>query len=195
MHLTPDELVDVAEGTRRESSAPHFATCEMCRRQVADLRAMMTMAASVEVPEPSPLFWNHFSSRVRDAIAATPERSGWRWIWTRVRLPIAIAVAPAILVLSLLAVRVIAPAPAPMSLPLVFVAAPPPPPEPPDASAADDASFTLLTNLSGDIDVDTAHEAGLTAAGSAEHAVTQMTNDELRELRRLLQEELANSGD
>ena len=60
MHVKPDELVDIAEGTRAESSAPHLATCDDCRRQLADVRTMMSAAAEVEVPEPSPLFWDHF---------------------------------------------------------------------------------------------------------------------------------------
>ncbi len=45
------------------------------------------------------------------------------------------------------------------------------------------------------MDLDAAREAGLAGGGSAEHAVTHMDGGELRELRRLLQEELARSGD
>src|SRR6266851_8000309 len=70
MHLNADELVDLAEGARPESSAPHLAACPQCRAQLDDLRAMMSAAAGVDVPEPSPLFWDHFSQRVHDAIAA-----------------------------------------------------------------------------------------------------------------------------
>ena len=65
MHLQHDELVDLAEGTRAESSVPHLAACEACRHQLAELKAMMSAAADVAVPEPSPLFWDHFSARVR----------------------------------------------------------------------------------------------------------------------------------
>ena len=66
MHLKDDELVDLAEGARPESSAPHLASCEPCRRQVRDLRALMSVAAGVDVPEPSPLYWDHMSARVRE---------------------------------------------------------------------------------------------------------------------------------
>ncbi len=40
---------------------------------------MMSVAAEVEVPEPSPLFWDHLSARVGEAVAAeqAPRRS---WI-------------------------------------------------------------------------------------------------------------------
>src|SRR5438876_1043875 len=85
MHLTPEELLDLAEGTRSPSSAPHLASCEECRGQLAELRNVMTTLA-VDVPEPSPLFWDHLSSRVREAVAAEPASSRrWfdtaRWYW------------------------------------------------------------------------------------------------------------------
>src|SRR5438132_12929430 len=70
MHLTPDDLVDLADGTRPESSAPHLASCATCRAQLNEMRAMMSAVADVDVPEPSPLFWNHFSQRVHEAVAA-----------------------------------------------------------------------------------------------------------------------------
>jgi len=76
MHLRPDELIDLAEGTRAESSAAHLAECAVCRLQVAELKAMMSAAADVDVPEPSPLFWDHFSARVHAAVAdETPRPS------------------------------------------------------------------------------------------------------------------------
>src|SRR5215472_16218404 len=109
MHLTPDELIDVADGTRRESSLPHLAACDICRRQVADLRAVMSRVAAIEVPDPSPLFWQHFSMRLRDAIAAEPAGSGWRRIWIRLRTPLVLAATPALVVLCVLSARLIAP--------------------------------------------------------------------------------------
>ena len=181
MHLGPDELIDIAEGTRRESSAPHLADCEMCRRQVADLRAVISMAARVEVPEPSPLFWEHFSARVHDAVASEPAR-GWSALWARFRLPIALAAAPAALLLAVLTARlIVAPPAAPPASPVQVAA---------DMPLPDDSSFAVVAELSGAIDVETAQEAGLASEGSAEHAVTHMTGDELRELHRLLKEEM-----
>src|SRR5881296_2602817 len=69
-HLQSEELIDLAEGAQPESSALHLQTCDECRRRLTDLRAAMAAAADVDVPEPSPLFWDHFSARVHDAIAA-----------------------------------------------------------------------------------------------------------------------------
>ena len=62
MHLTPEELIDVAEGG---PAAPHLQTCEACRHQIVTLRATMSAVADLEVPEPSPLFWAHLSQQVR----------------------------------------------------------------------------------------------------------------------------------
>jgi hypothetical protein len=193
MHLRPDELVDLAEGTRTESSAPHLAACEVCRHQLAELKAMMSAAADVEVPEPSPLFWDHFSANVREAVAAegAPRRSFWSW--PRLAMPAgAAALAVAILAVALSTGPVTAPD-APPVAPTTAVAA---------AellsdlqSPGDDSALTLVAALSSDMDLDAAREAGLAGGGSAEHAVTHMDGGELRELRRLLQEELARSGD
>src|SRR5258705_10923481 len=69
MHLNADDLVDLAEGARPESSAPHLAACPQCRAHLEELRGTMSAIADVDVPEPSPLFWDHFSQRVHDAVA------------------------------------------------------------------------------------------------------------------------------
>ena len=206
MHVAIDELVDIAEGTRPEASAPHLAGCEPCRAQLADLRAMIAAASAVEVPELSPLFWDHLSARVSDAVAQERE-AGRRWFgirasdgglrapwWKRGVLEPRLAVAAAGLLLAVvLGSRALAPAPPQASAPSFAVAAPPPD-NLADPSADDDASLTLMASLTGGVDLDTAREAGLAPGGSAEHAVTHMTDGELRELRRLLNEELTRSG-
>ena len=196
MHLRPDELIDLAEGTRAESSATHLAECAVCRLHLEELKATMSAAADVNVPEPSPLFWDHFSARVHDAVAAEglPRRSFWTW--PRVVIP-AVSVATTVLAVAITlnwgsADRGIPPLPAvgpgPVALPLAsaeLLA---------DPQSAGDTALTLVAELSSDMDLETAREAGLAARGSAEHAVTHLTGSELRELQRLLQEELARSG-
>src|SRR5258706_6308120 len=85
-HLSPDVLLDLAEGLQPEEREPHLGVCEICRREVADLRRTLATAASAEVPEPSPLFWDHLSARVKTAIerGEEPEPSPWTlaaWSW------------------------------------------------------------------------------------------------------------------
>jgi hypothetical protein len=205
MHLKTEELVDIAEGTRPESAAPHLAACAPCRAQLSELRAMISAANEADVPEPSPLFWDHLSSRVSEAVAAdsVPRRSWLKVaLWSRGVLgPLPAVGAVALLIAVFIPVLR---APAPLFPPApIGVAVPPPPiaavadarPELlSDLTTENDPSLTLVATLTDDVDLETAREAGLTPRGSAEHAVTHMSDGELRELGRLLKEELARSG-
>jgi hypothetical protein len=67
-------------------------------------------------------------------------------------------------------------------------------PDPLGVTADDDDSLTLVASLTDGQDMETVREAGLAPRGSAEHAVTHMSDGELRELRRLLKEELTRPG-
>jgi hypothetical protein len=204
IHVNAAELVDIAEGTRLESSVPHLAACERCRAELRHLRAMMSAVQDLAVPEPSPLFWDHLSSRVSEAVAAEaagapPARlGGWRSVIdvALARLKgsrpfVASVAAAAVLIVVALSSR----APAPVRVPpsVVSVA---------DAgidvlsdlTSDDDASLTLVASLTDDQDLDTVREAGLAPRGTADHAVAHMSDGELRELGRLLKEALARPG-
>jgi hypothetical protein len=205
-HLHSDELIDLAEGTRPESSAPHLQSCEMCRRQLAEARAMMKTVAEVKVPEPSPLFWNHFSARVHKAITAVgaPRRLGWsavgswsRLIWPRWPLwPLSVGACVALLVaVTLLTGRLAGPprgeTPAPESAAAVAESGAPAE----LAALPDDPSLDLVADLTEDMDWDRAREVGFAPRQDAvERAVGQLSDVERRELQRLLQRELRRSN-
>jgi hypothetical protein len=199
MHLTPGELVDLAEGTRPEPSAPHLAKCEVCQRRLADLRdgiAMMAPDAAVgPVPEPSPLFWDRFQQRVSEAVAAETERRGGgllRWldfVRPRVLAPLSAAAAVAIVVffMSVLQPRVPADVAAvsgdrglASSSRLELLS---------DAMD-DDPSLQLIADLTADVDWTSADAAGLAGRGDADHAVAHLGAEDLKELGRLLRLEL-----
>lgn len=198
MHLSSEELVDIAEGTRPETAAPHLASCDVCRAQVNDLRSMMSAVQSIDVSEPSPLFWDHLSSRVRDAIAAeAAPRRAWLdlALWRRAAWdPMSVVAVAAIVMMVVVKSLVTAPVPTALA-PAASIA---------DAGAAtellsdvasgDDASLWVVASLTDDVDLETVREAGLAPRGSAEHAVTHMSESELRELGRLLKEELTRPG-
>ena len=181
-------------------NAPIITSCARARQfflqqplQLAELKATMSAAADVDVPEPSPLFWDHFSARVRQAVdaEAAPRRSFWKW--SRVLIP-AVSVAAAVLAVALNrgnTGHVVGPLPLTVPAPVAPVASVDLLADP---QSAGDTALTLVAELSSDMDFETAREAGLAARGSAEHAVTHLTGSELRELQRLLQEELARSG-
>jgi hypothetical protein len=187
MHLSPEEFVDVIDGTRSEASLPHLQSCSTCRDRIADLRATLTAAADASIAEPSPLFWDQFSQRVHDAVAMEPVRGGWRSWFGGLGMPLAAGAAVAALILAVSTARLIAPHPNLSPPQLAFVAAPPEPLE------AGDPSFELMADLAGGMaDWDAVEDVEFTARGTADHAVAHLSQGELRELQRLLQEELAD---
>lgn len=188
-HLTPDQLVDVAEGTRAEAAAPHLAGCDACRQQLAELRESMARLRDADVPEPSPLFWNQFSRRVSEAVAAeSPSSRGWlAALQARVVVPVAVAA----FAVALLAV-VLRPAPPPATAPMTAAAVPDLPVS--DADLEPDSSLELVADLTAGIDLGDAIDVGLASRDGAEHAVTHMNADELAALRRLLTEAMARPG-
>jgi hypothetical protein len=188
-HVTPEQMIDIADGLRHESELPHLASCAECRRRLEDVRRTMAAAASVEVPEPSPLFWDHLSARVAERIASSQEEqqrslSWWAgWNWSRGAIAAAIALI-AILLVSKTFERRSAPIPSPTAerraeLPI-----------------ADDPLLDLVADSGIDVDWDSAADAGLTTReGTADRAVMQLNDDERAELQRLLEQELKRSGD
>lgn len=195
-HLTPEELIDLAEDARADASFPHLSGCDRCRRELSDVRAAISAARGADIPEPSPLFWTQFSRRVSDAIAVDPvvERRWFEWTRPRVFIPVsAVALGAIVLGVALNAPgrssdRPSAPsAPDKASATMVEPAGD-------AADVEDDSSLRLVAALTAGIDLSAAIDAGLTSRDSAEHAVTHMSSEELRALQRLLKEELARGG-
>ncbi|MGB7217627.1 MAG: hypothetical protein WBD07_02365 [Vicinamibacterales bacterium] len=209
-HLSPDEFIDLAEGARAETDLPHLSTCAKCRRQLVDLRASLSslsgaqVGAGNDVSEPSPLFWDHFSARVREAVDAEgsprnpPRRDRWallgawgQWHWSGA-MPLGGAVALVAVAVALTGYVMAPAAPVPGAAAAADVVT-----EAASLSAlggADDPTLSLVADLSADLDFDGANEAGLTVpahVGGANDVVSTLTDGERRELQQLLQEELA----
>ena len=196
-HLTKEQLLDLAESAHdgvqagHEASA-HMQSCGFCRTEVDELRSLMALSAQGDVPDPSPLYWTHFSARVREAVAAEGQPAPRAWANWRVLIPLAS------FALLLAAAITLAPTS--------------PPREGIDQSSevtagrgvsdvielaplSDDASLSVLADLTSDLDWDTATEAGFSLrAGAVDDLVSALTTEERQELGRLLQEELAHSG-
>jgi hypothetical protein len=190
-HLTPDELVDLTEGLLSSVRMAHLASCATCRAQGNELIALLEQARAVPVPEPSPLFWEHFSDRVRSAIADEPARPReWpQWL----RWPVLTPVAGLALLILALVIAVPHPEIAESILaenhsPSALVAEP-------DAEAAVDSAFAFIVEAVGPLDVEMAQEAGIaTLPGAADRAAFHLTDDEQVELVRLIREELARGS-
>jgi len=201
-HLSRAELVDFIEGPSLVPAgrALHVSTCDKCRTQADALRSMRTLATTDEVPEPSPLFWDHFAARVADAVreeaSGEDAPAGMRWR----RAPLATwaaAATMAVLVMMTVVWRTTLHAPAPARGPSVAET----------TAGKDTVAHTAVAAGSDESDVDAdeawavvrvaaqdlrweeAHAAGLTAhPGSAENLALELTADERFELVRLLDE-------
>ena len=200
-HLTPEQFVDLAEGTQPESAVPHLAVCDACRTELADLRAMMTVTADPGVDvvqEPSPLYWNHLSSRVRDAVARESERS---WRKTMLRPFVLVPSLGAVLAAAIFAVSVAnrtAEAPARLpALPLAFNSTVVPETSPsfqPLApfGATDDPQLNLVAAVTTTVEWDEMmDEVAMSTADTSDAVASALTQDEQRELQRLLTEAIA----
>jgi hypothetical protein len=63
------------------------------------------------------------------------------------------------------------------------------------APQGEDPSLSLLADLAGELDWEDARQAGLmTAVGSVDRVVIEMTNDERLQLQQILKEELSRQG-
>jgi hypothetical protein len=202
-HLSHDELLDAAEG---RPGREHLEACASCRAEVEALAAVLREAASVVVPEPSPLFWEHFAARVRAGCSRNAPGSsateapaspvgakhegggrildGWR-AW-RVLVPVLV-----LLLLVVAAGRFRAPVPARHDTSnRETVAAPVPTAVPVEETAGDEESWQVFSALASEADP-AGFGFGAPAPGVADDAVLQMSDEEQGELIRLLKAELA----
>jgi hypothetical protein len=201
-HLTPDEFVDLLDGRSREIPAGHLAACEACQRQLTELRQAWEAAVSVPAPEPSPLFWDHLSARVRAAVAeeSAPRRPWWVMnLGWRSAMLAAVGAAAALII----AVNLGGPgtgdvrfstnsAQATMSV-AIQPSMPSAAPSAADAAAAsldDDEPLALMVDLASEVDWDSVDDVTLAARGGADRLIVDMSDDERAELQRMLKEAL-----
>lgn len=199
-HLSPEQLLDLADGTTPEASVAHLARCAECRAQLSDLRATMGLAMAADVPEPSPLFWDHLSTRVRDSIAAGDvparrsvfsfgfERLSWRFMTVAGGAAAAVAV---VLLAGTMRTPSVPMEQAAIEAPAAVAVTP----QRDSGSAADAASLALLTELAVGLDWESAADAGITlTVGAADEAVLDLSGEERAELQRLLREAIGGAG-
>jgi hypothetical protein len=190
-HFSNDQVLAAVEG--RGEQPAHLADCPACRTRVEELRQVLALAAADDVPEPSPLFWNHFSQRVRDAVAAEPAPQPMRPSFSFARLA-SVAAALAIIIIGVAVtmrtaqpVNPVVPVPAGLS-------------DVADASVKlpvpdDDPAWVVMGELASELNWEDATEAGLaTGPDAAERVIAQMSEEEQRELVELLQSELRKAN-
>lgn len=204
-HLTDLEMVDLLDGSLPPARAAHVDGCARCRESASALRETLTRAETVDVPEPSPLFWEMFSARVHDAVrdASIAEPGGGWFAWAGTPT-VKWAFSGALLTLLLVAGAWQATAPrrtprAPHVASAVVSEMSP------DASAFDSfdpaadpaeaEAWDLVRTVADDVSWDDGTVDGMgMRPGSAERAVGMLTAAERTELARLLEAELKQPG-
>lgn len=199
-HFSPGEFVDFAEGTLDASRASHLSACDACRAQASSVRDALRMTGAPDlVPEPSPLFWEHLSARIRDGVAS--ERPAFAFGFGGLRLhPMAATLTTMALAVAIFSAALLtrhsretgAPEPiAAATSPVVSAV--------PETDVAFDAPdndvWTVLTAAAADMQLDDARAAGIAVQpATVDRAVQRLSAAELAELGRLLQSELRRSS-
>ena len=199
-HLNDVELVDAFDGLLAPLRAAHLQTCASCSERLHSLRNTISGlqgSDQVAVPEPSPLFWEHFSRRVHDAVreSGTPGHAN-RW-WQPARIA-ALSAAAAIVIAAVTTVML---KPASDGRRAATVSAgeeAPSASEQTPAGALDvesDPDWALVRAVADDLQWEDAPEAGIHARpGSADRVAVEMSPAERQELARLLEDELKRTG-
>jgi hypothetical protein len=218
-HLSEIEIVDALDGVLSAPKRVHLDSCDRCRAEVARIEALAALAQSADVPDPSPLFWDHFSVRVRNGIreaeaadaasaaasarpasAEATARQASRWRWLGGASPRWVGAA-AMLTILLVAGLWFAAVPgtsrqqhSPTSSGVVAEV----PAEQADPDA--DQAWALVRSVADDLELDDASWDGGGATtlsvrpGSVERAMIALSTDERRELVRLLEAETRQPG-
>lgn len=190
-HLTPAEMIDLLEGALPESRRAHASECARCRNEAAEAALAYEAARGVEIPEPSPLYWDHFGRRVHDAVRQEKPRAGWRGILEWRGALAAVAAVMLVVIGTTLSWRAGSGGSQP-TLPGVPAIVPTGQAQLQTVSLASDAEWELVTGVADGMEWDTARDAGLSVKpGAAEHAVLQLTDEQREELGRMLQAEIA----
>lgn len=186
-HLSPSEFIDLLEKALAPGRAAHLDTCAECRTAADAARQALQAVAVPEVPEPSPLFWDHLSARIRESAAEPPRAAPWWRGAAAVLAWSAAAVLIAIVSVQQGARHQASPAPD------ATVATPAGAGE--VAPDTDDAAFELLTIAASDLEMEDARAAGLgVRPTTVDTAVLELTPAEREELGRLLKDEIRRAG-
>lgn len=195
-HLSRAEFVDLIESSPSlpAERAQHIETCAQCREDADVLRAMHSLAAADDIPEPSPLFWDHFSGRVAEELRREPlPTPPTRWI----PVPFATWAAAGTIVVLLISTvvwRTTLHAPAP-HVPTQVSASPDFVTMEPVDDLDNDEAWAVVRAATADLAWEDAHAAGITPRpGEVEKEALQLNAAERAELERLIDEDVKRNG-
>lgn len=185
-HLSPQEFVDAVDRGLTAARQSHLDACEACRCEVDALREALGEARQIDdVPEPSPLFWDHMARRVREVTQALPAPAPRRW-WSPLWQPLAAVAATAAIAALVIGFR---PDPNPPATPDAAVAD-----LDADLFSIDDGSVEVMTALAGELTWEQVQETSLAPRqATVDLAVTRLTDAQRLEMMRILREEMGGS--
>jgi predicted anti-sigma-YlaC factor YlaD len=199
-HLSDDVLRDLVEAGK---SHPHIAECDRCRRLFEDAREALSMTRADQLPEPSPLFWDHFSARVHQAVrdeADLRPHPAFGWfaapVWRSVVAVALVIVVAAVVVWGGRPARQRQPQSASVratgTRPMTGSAIATDNQASADALvAAGDPSWSVIAQVTAQMEITSAADAGIVLRpGTTERAIAQLSPLEQQELVRLLQADL-----
>jgi len=184
-HLSPQEVVDAVDASLELGRRRHLDDCERCRLEVERCGRLLQAAQEAgDVPEPSPLFWEHLQTRVRESTAEQRVPSaGWlRWGWR------ALAVAGPGLAVVLLVVSAgregVGPSESPAGVATAGAArgvqtAP---------AAADPEAWSAMAEIAAELPVEELQVVAPVRIGTTDGWLEALSPDERAELARLLRE-------
>jgi hypothetical protein len=179
-HLRDEEMIDALDEPLAAPRQAHLDACDACQAEMTSLRGVVREARAVEIDEPSPLFWDHFSERVRQATSREPlpRAEAWWHAWWR---PVGVLAAAAGAVLLVAVMR-----PSPNELPASVSSEQSPVTS--LALASDDGSWGLVIGLASELDATDVREAARPAEGTADAMIDELTPAQRSALAKLLQE-------
>jgi hypothetical protein len=191
-HLTADQFVDAMEGRTgadRGVSA-HLAGCERCQAELSSLADVLRDTRAVPIPEPSPLFWDHFARRVRaatsDELVPQGRAMGWLWQhrWQSLAM-IAVGACALVLVVVMRSGEPVVPAP-PM------VAALTPAAGPIEAGSQDDGGLNVVAVVAADLRTEDLQQVAPSADATGA-ALEDLTPAQCQELMRLIKAQMSGA--
>jgi anti-sigma factor RsiW len=187
-HLSPQDFIDALDGRLDAARARHLDGCDACGAELVHLRAVVDdVTSATVVPEPSPLFWNHFSQRVREATDAQPLPGG-RFAWTAGWQSL-VALTAAVAVVVAVGLRNRQPATTPTSEPASSAAATLAAPSIP----GEDGSWDFMVLLAADLPADELQQIAAPVPGAADTLASHLTLEQRTELVRLLKAEMGRT--
>jgi hypothetical protein len=140
----------------------------------------------LEADEPSPLFWDHFSARVKQATADEPVGTSWSWRGFAWKPAVALMAAAGALAIGFYMRPAIEPGTSQAggvqpATELASAAVP---------GFEDDGSWSLVTALASELDWNELSQAAEPADGAVDAMIDELTPEQREALARLLQKEM-----